>query len=645
MFCNKRHTPALCFLAQFAIFLIAFALGKVVFMLTCAGDTEFGLSDIFAVWWHGLPMDLSMTSYLMLLPWLCILVNAVAFAFRPDLDISHQLQRWILRPYFVVASLMVVLAVVADMSLYPYWQFKLDATIFNYIDSPRAAMASVSVGYIILRVLLTALLTAALTWCLWLTVKPRQQSVLHRWRFLPSASTLLGGGVMFLMIRGGVTQATMNVGNAYFSDVQFLNHSAVNPLFSFFSSTLDNEQLDQFYRVMPDAEADELLAGRYPFCSDETTKSKQMTVELTDSLLNTSRPNILLIIWEGCGGQLTEAIGGNPNIVPRLNQLIRDGVFFSEFRANSFRTDRGTLSILSGYISYPLHSLMKMAVRCEKLPSIARSLRREGYSTNFVYGGDVNFTNMKGYLLSTGYEKITADVDFTMEARHSSNWGVADSYLFDFALDDLDALEGSGKPWLYTMLTLSSHEPWDVPFGNSEALKTENDKKLNSFSYTDDCLGRFIDQLRKKDIWHNLLVIILPDHGLISDGIEGFYDPDFFHVPMLWTGGAVAKSTNIPVLMNQSDLAATLLAQMGISHADFPWSRNVLASTYSNPFTYSTCNDAFILTDSTGTTVYDNKAGRASENTTPDSGLHRQRLGLAILQRSYDLLEKLPASE
>jgi hypothetical protein len=60
---------------------------------------------------------------------------------------------------------------------------------------------------------------------------------------------------------------------------------------------------------------------------------------------------------------------------------------------------------------------MKMTRGASRLPSLARTLQAAGYTTSFTYGGDINFTNMKGYLLATGFQHLTADTDFSRAER------------------------------------------------------------------------------------------------------------------------------------------------------------------------------------------------------------------------------------
>ena len=123
-------------------------------------------------------------------------------------------------------------------------------------------------------------------------------------------------------------------------------------------------------------------------------------------LLNTRRPNILIILVEGYGGVFIESLGGVPGVSPNWERLSKEGVFFTNCYANSFRTDRGTICTFSGYQGFPTLSVMKIPAKSRTLPSIAGKLMKEGYVTDFLYGGDINFTNMKSYLLGSGYQKL-----------------------------------------------------------------------------------------------------------------------------------------------------------------------------------------------------------------------------------------------
>ena len=308
-----------------------------------------------------------------------------------------------------------------------------------------------------------------------------------------------------------------------------------------------------------------------------------------------------------------------------MTRLIKEGIFFDNVYANSFRTDRGLVSTLSGHISYPTTSIMKIPAKSGLLPGIARTLQKAGYKTDFLYGGDINFTNMRSYFTSTGYQHLISDTDFSLAERTSSSWGAHDEYTFN-RLFDMVKSRPTDELWHTGFLTLSSHEPFEVPY---HRLK---DKRNNSFAYTDHCLGEFIDKLKTLPVWKDLLVVCIPDHG--SSATFNVTSPSFYHIPMLWLGGAVKEACTIHTLMNQSDMAATLLSQMKLPHRDFPYSRNIFSQNYTYPFVYSTFSDGFMFKDSTGITIFDNAARQTVYNE-PEPNNRREKKGKAILQQSY----------
>lgn len=224
-------------------------------------------------------------------------------------------------------------------------------------------------------------------------------------------------------------------------------------------------------------------------------------------VLNTKRPNILIILMESYGGTFIEPLGGIPDVAPHFNRLTEEGVFFTNCYANSFRTDRGTVCTFSGYLGLPTASVMKIPAKSRTLPSIAEELVKAGYKTDFLYGGDINFTNMKSYLLSKGYQRLTADKDFSLAEQTSNAWGVNDDITFEYLYNQLK--DRKETPWHTAFLTLSSHEPFEVPYHRLD------EQIPNAFAFTDDCLGKFIEKLKQTPVWKDLLVICLPDHGFI----------------------------------------------------------------------------------------------------------------------------------
>jgi len=594
----------LFFLLKFLVWtLLVFILAKVGFLLVCREGHPFSLADGWQVITHGLSLDFSMSLYLFALPFL---LTVASLWWRGG--------RWlkaIFRGLFVLYAIAMALAFVADASLYPFWGFKLDASCLQYLSTPNEAAASVTTGYLVVRamVLLTLIILfySGYEWLL--------RGV--RWQQCPARPAAIAGTVGALLliplivigIRGGLGESTTNIGQVYYSQNQFLNHAAVNPMFSFFASLEKTASNNVTYHFMDDAVCERIIAPRFPTVSDHP-----------DTLLTTQRPNIILILLESCGGTFTE-LGGRTDITPNLNQLAREGVSFARCYGNTWRTDRGTVCTWSGYPSFPTMSVMKMPAKSRTLPNLAATLRQQGYSTSYLYGGDINFTNMRSYLVGGGFETLHWMEDYTADEQKSAKWGVRDDITFATLYDMATSAQ---QPFLIGFSTLSSHQPWDVP------IQHFDDPILNAFYYLDQCIGNFISRLRQSELWDHTLVILLPDHGIPYKHI-GETKPLKNQIPLIWTGGAVRGARSVTQVCNQTDLPATLLGQMGLSHADYTFSRDVLSRNYTHPFAINTFDDGFSIYDSVSFVCYDFIADRivAREGRENPS---LETLGKAVLQ-------------
>ena len=597
--------------------LLFFALGRIGFIMNNSFISPSSTLEYVASLFCGLPQDLTVISFLLFYP-LCITVFSIDYP-------SMNIRRW-LYPYFIPACLLIALVVVVDGMMYEHWEFKLDNCIFSYASSPEGASSSVSMGYIIGVV---SVFVAAVAVCmgLCLTLIPRHfpalqlpKGSIQRTRFMARVYPLVFLPWLMLMV--------VSVGTSYWSSNLFLNHVSTNSVFNLASSIRhDMRSYDKQFVYMGNEEATEIVNKLYP-------KTNIGNTVIEDTLLNTQTPNILLIQLESCGAVFVEALGGAKEACPNLTKYAAEGILFDNVYANSFRTDRGTVSALSSYVSYPTASLMLMPNTLDKIPSLAHSLAEKGYTTDFQYGGVIANMGKENYLRHTGFQTLTSVADYDLPAEVASSWGANDSITFHHAFDLMRKRQQSGKPWLFGQQALSSHEPWEVDYNACE------NPIFNAFAYTDHHMGLLIERLKKSELWDNLLVIIYSDHGFLYN--QTFQDPEYFHIPVVWTGGAVKQPRVIHTLMSKSDLMTTVLGQMGISHRQFPWGHDVMTREYQdNAFAYCNFPAGLMYMDSTGTTIVDIHADKPIyESETAGSAL-REKKAKAILQKSYDELNEL----
>ena len=572
------------FLAIYLTFVLAGAIQKPVFLIFHGGE---GLSaaDWFEVIYHGLSMDCTVAGYLTAVPGLLM----VAGIWLPHRAWLQQ----IMRGYNAVAAVLMSLAAVANIGLYGHWGFPLDVTpVFYFTSSPSAAAASATMGEIIGAIVGFLIYTDLIFMSLYLIDKHITVDV---WCQRPVATLvgLLLVGLLFIPIRGGFTVSTMNPGRAYYSQNNRLNHAAVNPFFSFLYSATHQADFGSQFRYLD------------PEVADETFKAMTANPTILTDTLFEGRPDIYLIIAESFSSHLLPSQGGEA-IAVRLDSLARNGVLFDNFYASSFRTDRALPAILGAIPGQPNTSLMKYISKTEGLPSLPRSLKDAGYALSYYYGGDINFTNMKSYLVNCGFEDIVCDRDFPVKER-TGKWGGHDHLLFDKVLADTKSSKDPA-PQLRVIQTSSSHEPFEVPYTSHHRAPA-----ANAFAYTDSCIGAFADSVSR--LPRKSLIVIVPDHyGCYPVNLEG--EPARHHVPLIFAGNALQhKGIRIHRHGSQTDLAATILGQLGIDATAFKFSRDMLADIPA-PFAFYSSPNAIALSDSTATATVDISTGSVDGDST-----------------------------
>lgn len=628
------------FVKTYATFVVLFVLQKPLFLFLEKGSATQPVDNIFtelpAVIWHGLPLDLSMAGYLSVIPG--FLSIAVVW-------LKRDLVKPIMNIYFIIASLFITCSFLLNASLYPYWKYPLDSTpLFYFFTSPADAIASVSIWQVILSIVILIVLTIGVWFTLRMRGEKRQQYSRYaygyggfgsgkrnrfddfdRHRGRTSIILLLLTGLLFLPIRGGITVSTMNTGQAYYSQNAYLNHSAVNPLFSLLESITHQEDFASQYRFMKDKEADKIFATMTS-TSDENTYPL-----LNEATFKKGTPDILIVIMESFASDIMPSMGSYKDVAVCLDSIAQQSILFTRFYANSFRTDRGMVSILSGYPAQTTTSIMRYPRKTSQLPSIARNLvKYKNYKTTYYYGGDADFCNMRSYLVSQGYQHIISDANFPIEDK-LSKWGVPDHILAARMMKDIKAQQNEKRPMLRILQTSSSHEPFEVPY---HRLK---DKRLNAFAYTDSVMGAIVREYRKLPRWKNTLIVFVPDHvGGYKENLND-HDRSRYQIPLILAGGAISRPMKVGIIGSQHDIAATLLGQLGVEHREFTFSKNMMSDA-TPKFAFFAVNDAFGIVSEENSLIYDNRAKRIVYDK-GEKGFNLKR-GQAYLQKLYDDLAK-----
>lgn len=609
------HCRLLALAKTYLFFIALFALEKPLFLLFHADAArEFSVSERLLVLWHGLPLDLSCAGYFSIFPALYLALTSIWKISRRALDI-----------YFALALTLAFWIIVPDIDLYGYWGAHMDApSILFYLRNPGDVASSFTFAMVARDLALIAIGFAAFYGLYRKFIRPAAEPfpATHPWA-LPTILAI--ASLLFIPIRGGLTTATMNVGRVYFSQNIFLNHAAINPVWNFFDSLQWNRDFDQQYRFMKNEDAAELFG--------ELTSGSHPVHQ--NILLRHSRPNIILIILESFSGNFIEHLGGMAGVTPRLDALFDQSIAFTNIYASGTRTDSGIVAALGGYPAQPKSRIMARPDKSLQLPSLPKKLKEAGYDLKFYYGGDEDFANMRSYLVGNGFEQIVGEGHFSKDEVRTK-WGVYDHVLFGALQEDLGParIRGRGKPFFKVALTLTSHEPFTIPEAPHFPGDALIDRYKSSLHYSDRALGDFLDFARAQPWWRDTLIILIADHGTPYPAFK-IHDPARYRIPMLWTGGAIGAPREVAQIGSQTDLCATLLAQLGIPHGEFLFSKDLLAPG-AREYAFYTFSNGFGFVAPEQSISFDCSAEKKLLERGSGPGL---RLGQAYLQTLFDDLE------
>jgi phosphoglycerol transferase MdoB-like AlkP superfamily enzyme len=599
-----------------AFWFLFFSLLRIAFLAYHHSETaSLDAGTIAGVLARGARMDFSAASYVALVP---VILLAFAPLFRA------RILGLVLRAYSYLAIFLASLLAAVDFELFAKWGSRVDSTLLPYLRTPREAAASAESSPIALLALLLIALVAAGVWGFRRMVGRHDAEVAGGSLARTALPLLLTGVLLLVPIRGGLQWTPLNPSSTYFSHSDFANQAGLNVAWNFLHSLTirDYRTGNPYASAIPPAEARQLV--------DSLLRTTDAT---TRHLLRVTRPNIILIIWESATAKVVRRLGGLPGITTHFDSLSHTGVLFDAIYASGNRSAKGLAAILSGWPAQSNAPILSSPARAARLPGLATDLTHAGYHSAFYYGGELEFADFKSYLVAHGFDHIVGEQDFDRK-DWSSKWGAHDHVVLARLLSDTRA---AARPFFTTLFTLSSHEPYDVPMAPVIGGTSEEAHFLNAHVYADRSIGAFIANASREPWWDSTLVIIIADHGHPLPRLQapvGETASQLYHIPMLWLGGALAvRDTVITVVGSQVDVAPTLLAQMGLSHASYKWGKNLLAADV-QPFAFFSYLDGFGWVDAHGRLVYSYNTHQVMQHT-PNADERAVRAGEAYQRLTY----------
>ncbi|MDP3463021.1 MAG: sulfatase-like hydrolase/transferase [Bacteroidales bacterium] len=587
--------------SRFVFWMLYFALLRLVFITwyqKLINIEGISFQETLLSFWNALPLDISTTCYLVSVSYILLLFRDITgkrFFLTAD-KLFGQLMIWV-----------IALISTAEIGLYTEWNSKLSFKALSYLTNPDEVFNSVStLTFLALVAIWVLQAVLPLTFFNRLVIK---NPVPERRKVLSSGWTLIFMPLLiFVGIRGGISEIPISTSASYFSQYQLANHAAVNSAYNLMVSTLNTTRIGRVnpFTHMPAEEAIQI-----------TTKLHETPCDSTLSILKIAKPNIVFLLLESWSADLIESLGGEPGITPQFKKLEKDGLLFTHFYASGNRTQQAMGSLFAGLPGLPVTTITSYPEKYSSLPSFVHDLKKAGYHSSFWFGGQLIYGNILSYLMHNQFDEIVEGKDLSSDFGRGK-LGVHDEFLLRHTATKLNFYP---QPFFSTIFTLSSHSPYDFPMEHHIQWPETEKEYVNSAFYTDRSVGEFFMIARQQPWYDSTLFLIMGDHSHKSYKNHPLESFEHHKIPLLIYGPALKdefRGKTFDQIAGNTDVPATLLAQLGINSNDYFWSKNVFNSCY-QPFAFFELNDGFGFMRSDGYLVWNQVANRDFQKKIPDS--------------------------
>ena len=568
--------PLLSLLRQLLFWLFVFAAERLLFLVWFSSTIRseaIPFSEVLKTFYFALMLDISTAGYVLFVPFILLALQSFLHARWPDF-VNKIYTSLILLIYLVIA--------VSELGLYGEWESKLSFKALLYLRHPTEIINSVSNTLLFSGLLLLVVQFFLFNYLYrrWFYVPfKRDKDVKWYWK---TAFIVFVPLILFLGIRGGFQEIPITSSRSYFSRFNLLNLAAVNSGYNMAFSTIDYFQVQEnnSFASLPVEKAKAIVKQLHSIEKDTTV-----------SILNTLHPNIVIILLESWSGDLIESLGGEAGITNEFHKLEKDGLFFTRFYATGNRSQQAIASIYGGLPALPITTLTDHPEKYYAVPSLVKRMNEAGYFTSFYFGGQLEYGNIKSYLVYNEFDRLVEENDFDSELPRGK-MGVHDEFLFERFASDLSRMP---QPFFATAFTLSSHSPYDQPGGRPLTHIKREKKFVNAVYYTDKSLGQFFSRVKNTSWYDSSLFIILSDHSHVSYKGHPLRTFEYHNIPLLLCGGALKKEfrgKQINKIFSNVDIPKTLLHQLNLPAAAFSWSKDMM-NPYSPEFAYFDLNTGF----------------------------------------------------
>lgn len=539
-----------------------------IFIFIVVNLLIFTLSRIGLSIWHAERISAVNGWAELFLQGLRIDIVAICYIFGPAalLTILFGTNRiWLsfLRIWLTMWSVFILFMEVATPAFIETYDFRPNRLFIEYLLYPKEVFSMLANGHLV-AVVSSLVVTIIASWLYWkLAKKVVRNLALPGWKIRPILAILVIA-VAFIGARSSFAHRGINPAMVAFSSDPLVNSLVLNSGYSvlYAAQQLKNEdKSSEIYGKMSVEEMLQIVKANSQRSTSDYISEEIPTLSHNQATFQGKPKNIVIVLEESLGAQFIGTLGGKP-LSPEFDKLAQEGWLFENLYATGTRSVRGIEAVIAGFTPTPARATVKLTKSQNGFFTIAELLRRQGYQTSFIYGGEKHFDNMASYFYGNGFETIIDEKDYK-NPKFVATWGMSDEDLFDKAHETFSELAKQDKPFFSLVFTSSNHDPFEFPDGKIELFDKEKQTRNNAAKYADYALGYFFKQAKVSDYWKNTIFLVVADHDSRVGG-ESLVPIRHFHIPGLILGADIEPRRDSR-LVSQIDMPTTLLSLAGIS--------------------------------------------------------------------------------
>jgi arylsulfatase len=308
-------------------------------------------------------------------------------------------------------------------------------------------------------------------------------------------------------------------------------------------------------------------------------------------------PNVILISLDCVRADHLSAYGYERKTSPRLDELAREAVVYENATSAPSFTHPTHMTMLTG-LPPSIHGVSRWRKPDSSVAYLPEILSRAGYRTNGIVSGPLlsqSFGFERGFDVYHAFHDETRAPELAAAALEMLRRGRGQPqflflHFFDahwpyWPGDELATLFGPLSNDTSGLLHKVRNQ---IPPESEEEIRHMRDLYDAEIVHLDREVGRFLDELKKRGMYEDSLILVTADHG------EAFLEHGFWehgqtlyqemvHVPLIVKWPGRREPRRIPSLVSQTDIFPTILEAAGIETPETSYAGVSLHRTHGGP--------------------------------------------------------------